>query len=82
MVIEKRLYAPKEVVVKNGGVIAISLSGVYDAISKGTIPTVKVGNRKLIPYWYLESLLCKPESAELQPEQVPVKSGRRLKALA
>lgn len=60
MLIEKRLYAPKECIVKNGGILAISLSGVYDAINKGTIPTVKVGNRRLVPYWFLEQLLRQP----------------------
>lgn len=67
MQITKRLYAPKEVIVKNGGVLAISLSGVYAAISEGKIPTVKVGNRKLIPWWYLEKLLRKPDSVQSGP---------------
>lgn len=57
MIIEKRLYAPKEVIVKNGGILAVSLSTVYAGMKKGSIPYLKIGTRKLIPYWYLENLL-------------------------
>ncbi len=57
MEIEKRFYAPKEVVVKNGGVLPISLSAVYAGMSKGTIPFKQIGKRKLIPYWYLADIV-------------------------
>ena len=57
MIIEKRLYAPKEVIVKNGGILAMSLSALYDGIKKGSIPFKKIGQRKLIPYWFLQKLL-------------------------
>jgi len=72
MIIEKRLYAPKECIVKNGGILAISLSSVYAAINKGTIPTVKVGSRRLIPYWYLESLIYKSGKPKLNGTYRPV----------
>lgn len=57
MKIEKRFYAPKEIIVKNGGILAISISAVYSAMKKGIIPYKTVGSRKLIPYQYLENLL-------------------------
>ena len=57
MIIEKRLYAPKEVIVKNGGIIAMSLSSIYAGMKKGNIPFKQIGNRKLIPYWFLHILL-------------------------
>ncbi|WP_346687069.1 hypothetical protein [Megamonas hypermegale] len=57
MIIEKRLYAPKEVIVKNGGIIAMSLSSIYAGMKKGNIPFKQIGNRKLIPYWFLQKLL-------------------------
>ena len=58
MIIEKRLYAPKEVIVKNGGILAMSLSAVYAGMKKGNIPFKQIGNRKLIPYWFLEKLMA------------------------
>lgn len=83
MIIEKRLYAPKECIAKNGGVLAISLSGVYDAINNGTIPIVKVGSRKLIPYWYLESLLRQPgETATMAHRPILNRQASRAEVLA
>lgn len=38
MIIEKRLYAPKEVIVKNGGILAMSLSAVYAGMKKVIFP--------------------------------------------
>ena len=57
MVIENRLYAPKECIVKNGGVLAISLSGLYAAIKKGEVPVVVLGKRIMIPGRFLQGLL-------------------------
>jgi len=83
MIIEKRLYAPKEIIVKNGGALAISLSGVYDAINKGTIPTVKVGNRRLVPYWFLEQLLRQPgETTTMAHRPIPNRQASRTEVLA
>ena len=59
MVIENRLYSPKEVITKNGGIIAISLSALYAAINNGEIPVRVVGKRKLIPGWFLKELITK-----------------------
>lgn len=58
MIIEKRLYAPKEVIVKNGGILSISLSAVYAGMKNGEIPFKRIDNRKLIPYWFLENLMA------------------------
>ena len=60
MKIEKRYYAAKEVIVRNGGILPMSLSSVYAAIKKGQIPSIKVGKKMMIPYWFLESLLKEP----------------------
>jgi hypothetical protein len=55
--IEQRLYAPAELIVKNGGPFAVSMSSIYCGIRDGSIPTVVVGHRKLVPYWYIKKLL-------------------------
>ena len=57
MIIEDRLYSPKEVITKNGGVIAISLSALYAAIERGEIPGVTIGNRKMIQGKFLRALV-------------------------
>lgn len=57
MTIERRLYSPKEIIVKNGGILSMSLSSVYAGMKKGDIPFKQIGNRKLIPYWFLEKLI-------------------------
>ena len=53
---ERNLFTPKEVIAANGGVLPMSLSGLYKAIRDGIIPAVKLGKRIYIPRWYLESL--------------------------
>lgn len=53
---ERNLFTPKEVILANGGVLPMSLSGLYKAIRDGIIPAVKLGKRIYIPRWYLESL--------------------------
>lgn len=52
-----RLYSPKEVITANGGILPMSLSGVYLAINRKEIPAKKVGTRIFIPGKYLLSLL-------------------------
>lgn len=54
---EKRFYSPKELVVRNGGVLPISVSAVYSAIRKNEIPSKRFGNRIMIPGWYIIELL-------------------------
>lgn len=54
---EKRLYSPKEVIVANGGILPMSLSGVYLAVNRKEIPVKKVGARIFIPGKYLLTLL-------------------------
>lgn len=54
---EKRLYSPKEVIAANGGILPMSLSGVYLAVNRKEIPVKKVGTRIFIPGKYLLSLL-------------------------
>ena len=55
--LERRLYQPKELIVKNGGPLAVSICSIYNGLKDGSIPFSVVGNRKLIPYWYVEDLL-------------------------
>ncbi|MBO5168018.1 MAG: hypothetical protein J6B49_02845 [Phascolarctobacterium sp.] len=57
------LYNAKDVITKNGGPLPISLSCVYAGIRNGSIPSVTIGTRKLIPSWYIEELLNKKSIA-------------------
>jgi len=57
MVIEKRMYDVKEIIVANGGILPLGLSTVYAYMKQGKIPYKKIGDRMLIPFWYLENLL-------------------------
>lgn len=52
-----RLYSPKEVVTANGGILPMSLSGLYTAINRNEIPVKRVGNRIFLTGKYLLSLL-------------------------
>ena len=58
MIIEKRLYAVREVIVKNGGILPMSLSAVYAGIRAGQIPAMRVGKKVMIPCWYLEEIMA------------------------
>lgn len=59
----RRFYSPKEIIVKNGGILPMSLSSVYTAIAKGEIPCKTIGHRKLIPGKYLLQLMDEPSTA-------------------
>ena len=59
----RRFYSPKEIIVKNGGILPMSLSSVYAAIAKGQIPCKTIGHRKLIPGKYLLQLMDEPATA-------------------
>lgn len=54
---ENRLYSPKEVIATNGGILPMSLSGVYLAVNRKEIPVKKIGSRIFIPGKYLLTLL-------------------------
>lgn len=64
---ERRFYSPKEIIVKNGGILPLSLSSVYAAISNGEIPCKIIGRRKLIPGIYLIKLLQTEQVASGEP---------------
>jgi hypothetical protein len=54
-----RFYSPREIIVANGGILPMSLSAVYAAISSKEIPCRTIGKRKFIPGTYLlEFLNC------------------------
>lgn len=58
MVIESnRFYSPKDIIVKNGGPLALSRSSIYAAIRKGDIPYRRIGKRILIPGSYLLAIM-------------------------
>ena len=59
----RRFYSPKEIIVKNGGILPLSLSSVYAAIAKGEIPCKIIGHRKLIPGKFLLQLMDEPSTA-------------------
>ncbi len=52
-----RLYSPKEIIVKNGGPLPISISTVYKAIKSGELPTKNIRGRKMIPGKFLAKYL-------------------------
>ena len=58
---ENRFYSPSEVIVKNGGILPISISAVYAAINNNEIPIKTIGKRKLIPGSYLKRMLGDPD---------------------
>lgn len=53
----ERYYSPKDLIVANGGPLALSRSAVYAAIKHGQIPHRKFGKRILIPGTYVLSLI-------------------------
>ncbi|CVK18402.1 hypothetical protein [Sporomusa sphaeroides] len=57
MSINKTLYELPELLRKNGGPIPMSRAGIYAAVKKGVIPSVRVGKRVFVPSWYVDSLL-------------------------
>lgn len=52
-----RFYSPREIIVANGGILPMSLSAVYAAISSKEIPCRTIGKRKFIPGAYLLEFL-------------------------
>ena len=56
---EKRLLSVDEF----AGPANISPSSVRRMMKNGTIPVIELGCRKLIPSWYLDDLLKRPDAA-------------------
>ncbi|MEN6566529.1 MAG: hypothetical protein ABFC57_09515 [Veillonellales bacterium] len=56
----KRLYEIKEVLSINGGPLPISKAGIYLLVSRGEIPSVRLGKRVFIPSYFVEQLLKPP----------------------
>lgn len=56
----KKLYELSELLKENGGPIPMSRAGIYLAVKKGEIPSVHIGNRIFVPWWFLDKLLEKP----------------------
>ena len=54
---EKRLYTVKELLAVNGGILPLSRAGMYNAIAKGHIPSVRIGKILLIPGSYIDKIL-------------------------
>lgn len=52
----KRFYSIKEVVTKNGGILPVSTTAVYNAIKRGKIPSKELFGRICIPGGYLQAL--------------------------
>ena len=42
----------------------VALGTIYGAVKNGTIPSVSVGRRVLIPGWYINKITAQPESGE------------------
>jgi hypothetical protein len=52
-----KLYEVKEVIVKNGGILPMSLSGVYNLIRRGEIDVVRLGKKVFIKGSFLYRLM-------------------------
>ena len=52
----KRFYSIKEVITKNGGILPISSTAVYNAVKQGKIPSKEIFGRICIPGGYLQAL--------------------------
>jgi len=56
---ETLVYSPQEVM----RLLGLSRSAVYDRIADGTIPSVRIGGRLLVPRKSLERLLAEADKA-------------------
>ena len=52
----KRFYSIKEVITKNGGILPISSTAVYNAVKQGKIPSKEIFGRICISGGYLQAL--------------------------
>lgn len=41
--------------------LGLSRAHVYNLVARGEVPTIKLGHRLIVPGWYVEQLLGKPE---------------------
>jgi hypothetical protein len=57
----KKFYEVPELLQSNGGPIPMSKAGVYLAMSKGDIPSVRIGRRVFIPAWWIDKLAAEPQ---------------------
>lgn len=62
---DKKLYQVHELIQSNGGPIPMSRAGVYLLMSRGEIPTVKIGRRVFIPAWWVEKLASEPKQQQV-----------------
>ncbi|MEN6383839.1 MAG: hypothetical protein ABFD79_01425 [Phycisphaerales bacterium] len=51
-----RLYEVKEIITKNGGILPLSLSGVYSLVRRGEIDAIHIGKKVLIKGSFLKKL--------------------------
>lgn len=58
--LEKKLWEINELLTENGGPLPMSMAGIYLAIKKGNIPSVRVGRRLFVPDWYVQKLISEP----------------------
>ena len=49
----KRLYAIEEL----REIIPLSRAGIYLAVKKGEVPSIRVGRRVFVPSWFVDKLL-------------------------
>jgi len=60
----KKFYQVLELLQSNGGPIPMSKAGVYLAMSKGDIPSVRIGRRVFVPAWWVEKLANEPQECQ------------------
>jgi len=53
----EKLYEVKELIAKNGGVLPMSASGVYNLIRRGELDAIRLGKKLLIKGRVLKQLL-------------------------
>jgi len=53
----KRMYTLKELLAENGGPLPISRSGAYSLVARSVIPSLRLGNKILVPGDFVQNLL-------------------------
>ncbi|MDR3562099.1 MAG: hypothetical protein P4N59_11785 [Negativicutes bacterium] len=56
----KKLYEIDEIL----EIIPMSRAGIYLAVKKGNVPSVRVGGRVFIPAWYVDKLVSPPAAIQ------------------
>lgn len=61
---DNKMWSIDEILQKNGGPLPLSRAGAYMLAARGEIPTVRLGRRVLVPGWWVEQLLTRPDAQQ------------------